>query len=198
MDSISLPVVHPSVEKLKRSGTGLHIAAALLILTHAVSHFRREESPSVYFWCQLLISLDIFVLVLAGRDILRQLPRVNLFFRMVEIIFFLGIGILMLSTGHGMTGFIHLALSVAYSGLFYFEKSFRPEELLSFHHTGVTIPGLPDYRFLLWTEINHIETRYDSIEIRTSGKKILHFDLCHNLQFAELDQIHEFCRHYIG
>jgi hypothetical protein len=80
----------------------------------------------------LLISFDIFILVLAGRDILRQLPRVNLFFRIVEIIFFLGIGTLMLVQDNHWTGIIHLSLSIAYSYLFYCERSFRSEELLSF------------------------------------------------------------------
>ena len=97
MDTISLPVVHPAFERLKRSGSWLHLTAGLLILTHAISHFRSEESPTPYFWCQLLISLDIFILVLACGDVLRQLPKVNLFFRVVEIVFFLGIGILMLT-----------------------------------------------------------------------------------------------------
>jgi hypothetical protein len=198
MDSISLPVVHPAFERLKRSGVGLHILAALLILTHALSHFRHEESPTVYFWCQLLISLDILLLVLAGRDVLRQLPKVNLFFRVVEIVFFLGIGILMLMQGNGWTGVIHLLLSVAYSYLLYCEKGVRSDERLSFHHTGVTVPSLPDNHFLLWTDINRVEARYDSIQISTAGEKELHFDLRHNLEFAELEQIHEFCRHYIG
>lgn len=198
MDSISLPVVHPAFERLKRSGAGLHILAALLILTHALSHFRHEESPTVYFWCQLLISLDILLLVVAGRDALRQLPRVNLFFRIVEMVFFLGIGILMLMQGNRWTGLIHLGLSVAYGYLFYCEKGFRSDEQLSFHHSGVTIPALPDNQFLLWTDINKINACYDSIDISTSDQKELHFDLRQNLEFAELEQIHEFCRHYIG
>src|ERR1700722_393241 len=198
MDTISLPVVHPAFERLKRSSTGLHALAGLLSLTHALSHCRHEESPTVYFWCQLLISMDIFLLVLAGRDILRQLPRVNLFFRIVEIVFFLGIGILMLKEGNPWTGFIHLSLSIAYSYLFYCERSFRSEERLSFHHTGVSIPALPDSQFLLWTDINRVEARYDSINISTSREKDLHFDLRRNLEFVELEQIHEFCRHYLG
>ena len=198
MDSISLPVVHPAFERLKRSGVGLHILAALLILTHALSHFRHEESPTVYFWCQLLISLDILLLVLAGRDVLRQLPKVNLFFRIVEIVFFLGIGMLMLMEGNGWIGAIHLGLSIAYSYLFYCEKGFYSDERLSFHHTGVMVPALPDSRFLLWTDINVVQAHYDSIQISTADEKELHFDLRRNLEFAELEQIHEFCRHYIG
>ncbi len=198
MDSISLPVVHPAFERLKSSGSWLHVTAGVLILTHAISHIRSEESPSLYFWCQLIISLDIFILVLAGQDILRQLPRVNLFFRVVEIIFFLGIGILMLTQGHRLTGLIHLALSGAYSYLFYCERCFRSEELLSFHHTGITVPGLPESHFLLWTHINLVETAYDSKQISTSGQKELRFNFRKNLEFAELEQIHQFCRHYLG
>jgi hypothetical protein len=198
MDTISLPVVHPAFERLKRSGGWLHIVAALLILTHAISHFRSEESPTLYFWCQLLISLDIFILVLAGGDVLRQLPRVNLFFRVVEIIFFLGIGTLMLIEGNRWTGIVHISLSIAYSYLFYCERGFRSEEQLSFHHTGVTIPRLPESQFLLWTDINEVETFYDSIHISTSSEKKLRFDLRKNLEFAELEQIHDFCRHYLG
>lgn len=198
MDSISLPVVAPAFERLKRSGTWLHLAAGILILTHAISHFRSEESHTLYFWCQLIISLDIFLLVLAGKDILRHLPRVNLFFRLVEIIFFLGIGTLMLLQGHILIAIVHLSLSLGYSYLFYCEKRLRSDELLSFHHTGITVPGLPESRFLLWSHVNDVQTFYDSIHISTSQKEDLNFDLRKNLEFAQLEHIHQFCRFYLG
>jgi hypothetical protein len=198
MESMSLPVVHPAFEKLKKSGTWLHIAAGLLILTHAISHIHRQETPTLYFWCQLIISLDIFILVLAGRETLQELPNVNLFFRVVEILFFLVIGLLMAFEGNLVTAAIHLALSIGYSYLFYCERSLRRDELLSIHHIGITIPGLPDSRFLLWTNINDLEAGYDSIRICTSESRKLSFDLRKNLDFAELEQIHEFCRHYLG
>jgi hypothetical protein len=198
MDSISLPVVAPAFERLKRSGTWLHLTAGVLILTHAISHFRSEESHTLYFWCQLIISLDIFVLVLAGKDILRQLPRVNLFFRLVEIIFFLGIGVLMLLQGHIGIAIVHISLSIGYSYLFYCEKSLRSDELLSFHHTGITVPGLPESRFLLWSHVNDVETFYDSIHISTSQQEQLSFDLRSNLEFGQLEHIHQFCKFYLG
>jgi hypothetical protein len=197
MNSISVSVVHPAFEKLKRSGVWLHFTAALLILTHSISHFHQQQSSPVYFWCQLIIAVDIFILVLAGRDTLTQLPRVNLFFRLVEILFFLGIGLIMLLADQAVTAAIHICLSLVYSFLFYFERGLESGELLSFHHTGVTIPGLPASRFLLWTHINDVETRYDSIFIRTSLDKDIRLDLRKNLGFEELEQIHEFCRHYL-
>jgi hypothetical protein len=198
MDSISLPIVHPAFERLKRSSTWLHLLAGLLILIHAISHFNSKELSSLYFWCQLLIALDIFILVLAGRDILRQLPRINLLFRLVEIIFFLGIGTMMLMQGDRWSGIFHLSLSMAYCYLFYCEKSLRSVELLSFHHTGITVPGLPESRFLLWAHINDVQPHSDSIYISTSGQENLRFPLRKNLEFAELEQIHQFCRHYLG
>jgi len=198
MDSISLPVVHPAFERLKKSGTWLHIAAGLLILTHAISHVHRQETPTLYFWCQVIISLDIFILVLAGREILTELPNINLFFRVVEILFFLVIGLLMVFEGNWITALIHLGLSVGYSYLFYCERSLHREELLSIHHIGITVPGLPDSRFILWTHVNELEAGYDSIRISTSEAQKLSFNLRKNLDFAELEQIHEFCRHYLG
>ncbi len=199
MNSISLPVIHPAFEKLKRSGSWLHITAGLLILTHALSHFGHTELNSLYFWCQLIIALDIFILVLAGRNILEQLPRVNLFFRMVEILFFLGISLIQFSEGKWTAAVIHLSLSLAYSYLFYCERkvSQDSEERLSFHHTGITVPGIPDSRFFIWTNINQIEARYDSIRIVTSLDRNFDFDLRKNLDYEELEQIHEFCRHYL-
>lgn len=197
MDSISLSVVHPTFEKLKRSGRGLHAAAGLFILSHALSHVHRQETPPLSFWCQLLISLDIFVLVMAGRELL-VLPRVNLFFRLVEIIFFLGIGLLMLLAGQWLIAVVHLSLSIGYSYLFYCERSLRKKELLSLHHIGVSVPGLPAGRFFLWSNINDIQPFYDSIRISTSDHEELSFDLQKNLTFLQLEQIHEFCRHYLG
>ena len=198
MDSISLPVIDPKFEKLKNSGVWLHLTAGLLILSHALSHFHRQESPAVYFWCQLIISLDIFILVLAGRDLLRQMPNVNLFFRIVEIVFFLGIGLILLMEGNWTSGIIHLALSLGYSYLFRCERATRSQELLSIHHIGISIPGLPERRFFPWTHINDLEATYNSIHISTSLDLDLDFDLRKNLEFAELEQIREFCRHYLG
>jgi len=198
MNSLSLPVVHPSFEKLKRSGIWLHITAGLIILTHAFSHLHQQESNAVYFWCQLLIAIDIFVLVFVGGNVLSQLPKVNLFFRLIEILFFLGIGLIMLLAGKMLPAIIHIGLSIIYSYLFYCERGLRSEEILAFHHTGITLPGLPERKFLLWTHINKVEAHYDSIHIHTSLDKDIRLDLRKNLDFAELEQIHEFCRYYLG
>ncbi|MBS1918135.1 MAG: hypothetical protein JST87_17835 [Bacteroidetes bacterium] len=197
MDSLTLHIIHPAFEKLRRYGSGLHLLAALIILLHALSHVHQQESRPVYFWCQLIIATDILILVFAGRGLLEHSSRINLFFRGVEIIFFLGIGILMLMSGKWLTGFSHIGLFVLYCYLLYCEQGISKSHLLSIHHTGMEIPHIPNTRFFLWSNINRIEAHYDSIQIGTSNGEILHFSLRKNLDFDELEQIHEFCRHYL-
>ncbi len=198
MDSISLPVIAPRLDRLKGSGSWLHLLAGALILAHAVSHFRGEAAHTLYFWCLLLISLDIFVLVIFGRGMLLQLPRLNLFFRVIEIAFFTGIGILTLLEAHPLTGVFYLLLGIAYGYLLYCERSFRSEVILSIHHTGITIPDVPESRFLYWTHINHINATGDSIDITTADHKPLRFRLQNNLSFDQMEHIQAFCRFYLG
>jgi len=198
MDSISFPVIAPRLDSLKRTGNRLHLLAGSLILAHAISHFRGETTHTLYFWCLLIISLDIFLLILVGRDLLLQMPRVNLLFRLIEVVFFLGIGTLMLFEGNLVTGLFHLLLGIAYGYLCYCERVLRHDETLSIHHTGITIPDVPESRFLYWTHINKVDAHYDSIAITTAGDKPLRFQLRNNLDFEQLEQVQAFCRFYLG
>ena len=198
MNSLALPVVHPAFQKLKRSGRILHLAAGALILVHAISHFQEPHTSPIYLGCLFLIAVDIFILVLAVKNLIVDMPRVNLFFRLVEIVFFLGICITMFVEKRWLAGSVHLVLSIAYIYLFYCEKRLRTEEFVAIFHIGVSVPSMPGSRFFLWSNINHIEAQYDCITINTSLNKVYRFDLRKNLAFEELDQIHEFCRHYLG
>jgi hypothetical protein len=197
MDSLALPVVHPAFQKLKRAGRFLHIAAAGLILVHALSHINQPDSSPLYLGCLFFMAVDILILAVAGKNIAADLPIVNLFFRLVEIIFFLGIGIACFLGSEWWTGGGHILMTLAYLYLFRCEKRMLTTEYVALHHTGITIPALPDSHFLIWSHIDRIEAQYDSITIAASDKKSYHFDLRSNLQFEELDQIHEFCRHYL-
>jgi hypothetical protein len=197
MDSISLPIVHPSFERLKRSGRGLHFIAGLLIISHAFGTANQQALSPVYFWCQMIIALDIFILVFAGKNMLLQLPKLNLFFRLAEAIFFIGIAIVMLSMGKWGTSVIYSGLSIGFFYLFYCERKVASQEWLSIYHTGISVPGIPENRFFYWSNINQIEAHYHTIHVETSFHRNFDFDLRKNLSFEELEQIHEFCRHYL-
>ena len=93
MNSLALPIVHPAFQNLKRSGKLLHLTAAALILIHAITHVIQPGGSYIYSGCLFLIAVDILILVFAAKNILEELPKVNLFFRFVEFVFFLGIGL---------------------------------------------------------------------------------------------------------
>ena len=197
MNSLALPIVHPAFQSLKKSGKLLHLTAATLILIHAITHVIQPTGSYIYFGCLLLIAADIFILVFAAKAVLEDAPLVNLFFRFIEFIFFLGIGLDLLFRSNWANGIIHVLISGIYIYLFYCEKKLGTSEYVALHHTGITIPALPESKFLIWSCISHIEAHYDHIIIDTSFQKSYSFNLRQNLRFEELDQIHEFCRHYL-
>ena len=197
MNPVSLPIVHPAFRTLKRNGRVLHLAAGGLILTHAITHFGNSDTNPIYLGCLILIALDIFILVFAVRNLLTDMPKVNLFFRFIEFIFFLGIGVEMLFRSNWTVGIIHVALSIAYIYLFYCERKINYEEYVAIHHTGITIPALPDSKFFIWSQIEGIKADYRSITINTSLNKTYHFDLQDKLDENDMEQIREFCRYYL-
>jgi hypothetical protein len=121
----------------------------------------------------------------------------NTVFRFIECIIFLGAAAILLSETNWIMGTVLILISAAYAWLLVCEKKMDTTEMVKFNHIGITISGLPQSEFFLWSRINHIDIRYDSVTIYTSENKKYSFPLRQNLQFEELDQIHEFCRHYL-
>lgn len=198
MNQIPLPVVHPGFQHLRRNGKLLHAMAALLILFHALQHFREPNNSLLYSGCLVLIAIDILILVFTLRNLVYEWPRINLFFRLLECLFFLGIGTQALIDHLYYTGIIHFLFMGAYLWLFYCEIQSRHAEQLILFHTGIEIPALPENHFISWSAIARLTPTYHSIEIVTNSQQHYRFELTRNLQFEELDQIHEFRRHYLG
>lgn len=198
MDLIPIPVVHPAFQHLRRNGKFLHFVAAILIILHAAQHLRQSNHDLLYTSCLFLIAIDILILVFSIRNLVYEWPRLNLFFRVLEWLFFLGIGIQALVDQKWYTGIIHLIFMVSYGWLFYCEMRARRAEHLILMHTGIEIPGLPENQFVQWSGISSVNASYHFIEIITTKQQNFRFELTRNLQFEELDQIHEFRRHYLG
>jgi hypothetical protein len=198
MNSLAIAIVHPAYEHLKRLGRMLHLVAGLLIVLNAIHGWQQPHPNQLYNWCQLIIGADILIMVFTSRNLTQELPKINLVFRLIECVIFLGASAILALEGNWIMGIVLLVVSVAYAYLLYCERQAARVEMVAFHHTGVGISGIPRSRFFLWSHINQVDARYDSIVITTSTGKVFHFDLRRNLQFDELDQIHEFCRHYLG
>lgn len=198
MNSLAIAIVHPAYEHLKRLGRFLHFIAGFLIVLNAINLWQQPHPNALYAWCQVIIGADILLMVFTNRNLSQEMPKINMVFRLIECVIFLGAAAILLVEGNWIVGTLLLGISVAYGYLFYCERKASAIETVAFHHTGISISGIPSSRFFLWSHINQVEARYDSIVIQTSTGKTFHFDLRRNLQFEELDQIHEFCRHYLG
>lgn len=198
MDSLALPIIHPVFRIVKNSGRLMHLTAAGLILAYAFTHFIKPFPSEIFFWSQLILAIDIILLVFAGRHILQEYPWLNWFFRIIESLFFFGIALLMLLTSKYVYMAIYLILGIGYLYLLYCERKVKTNERIAIHHTGVTIPSLPENKFFKWSQIIDFKASYDSITVVSAWDKTYHFNLQKNLAFEELEQIHEFCRHYLG
>jgi predicted membrane protein len=197
MDVLALPIVQPVFRIVRNTGRLMHLTAAGLILAYAFNHFIRPFPSEIFFWSQLILALDILFLVFAGRHILTDYPWVNQLFRLIEALFFLGIALLMFMTGKYVFMIIYILLGALYLYLLYCERKVTKTERIALHHTGITISSLPEDKFFYWSQIVDLKATYDSIMVIT-GWKTYHFNLQKNLAFEELEQIHEFCRHYLG
>ncbi|MFT3935377.1 MAG: hypothetical protein QM726_17255 [Chitinophagaceae bacterium] len=199
MNALAITIIHPAYESLKRISRFLHLVAAVLILFNALHQLQQPTLNHLYFWCQLFIGLDIIVVVFTNRNLVQELPRMNAIFRFIECVIFLGAAAILLSETNWIMGCVLLLVSGAYGYLMFCEHRMNnaEAEMVKFNHIGITISGMPNSVFFSWSRINNIDIRYDSITIDTSENKKLHFSLRQNLQFEELDQIHEFCRHYL-
>ena len=198
MNSMAVPIIHPVFRTLKNSSRLLHLMAAGLIMAHALTHFTDPFPSPVFFWCQVIISLDIILLVFYGRQVLQDMPRVNLFFRLIESLFFLGIATLMFLNQKYLFAGINMLIGLSFIYLLYCERRMGTQERIGIYHTGISIPALPENKFFKWSQIAGLKASYDAISIETSYRKIYSYHLQKNLGFAELEQIHEFCRHYLG
>jgi hypothetical protein len=197
MNALAITIVHPAYENLKRMGRFLHLVAGILILINAIHQLQQPKLNHLYFWCQLIIGFDILIVVFTNRNLVQELPRMNAIFRFIECVIFLGAAAILLTESSWIMASVLILTSAAYAYLLVCEQKISTAEQVKFNHIGITISGIPQSEFFLWSRINDIDIRYDSISILTSENKKLHFPLRQNLQFEELDQIHEFCRHYL-
>jgi hypothetical protein len=197
MNALAITIVHPAYENLKRMGRFLHFIAGLLILFNAIHQLQQPKLNHLYFWCQLIIGIDILIVVFTNRNLVQELPKMNTIFRFIECLIFLGAAAILLTETNWIMGSVLILVGAAYAYLLFCEQKISTVEMVKFNHIGITISGIPQSEFFLWSRINDIDIHYDSISILTSENKKLHFPLRQNLQFEELDQIHEFCRHYL-
>jgi hypothetical protein len=195
----SLQIVHPAFELLKRSARVLHFIAASIILINALHLLQVHNGNKLLCYTQMIIAVDIFLLVFLGGVLLIEAPKLNLIFRMIEVLTLFGISLTLMSDGHNWLGMVHLLVSAGYLFLFYREWRVIRSEAVDIRQTGITVPNFVKDAEISWNEIKTIIPKYHSIIIETILNKKIEFNLRKNLKIDELEQIDDFCRkHMVG
>jgi len=193
----SLQIVHPAFELLKRSARVLHFIAASVIFINALHLLQAHNGNKLLCYTQMVIAVDIFLLVFLGGVLLIEAPRLNLIFRLIEVLTLFGISLTLISDGHNWFGFVHVVVSAAYLFLFYREWRVIRSEAVDISQTGITVPNFVKDAEIGWNEIKTIIPKYHSIIIETLLNKKIEFNLRKNLKIDELEQIDDFCRKHM-
>ncbi|WP_462248702.1 hypothetical protein [Ferruginibacter sp.] len=193
----SLQIVHPAFELLKRSARVLHFIAASIILINALHLLQVHNGNKLLCYTQMVIAVDIFLLVFLGGVLLIEAPKLNLIFRMIEVLTLFGISLTLMSDGHNWLGIVHLLVSAGYLFLFYREWRVIRSEAVDIRQTGITVPNFVKDAEISWHEIKTIIPKYHSIIIETLLNKKIEFNLRKNLKIDELEQIDDFCKKHL-
>lgn len=191
---ISLPVIHPAFELLKRSSRILHFLAAVIILLDAVHQLQNHSASNMIVYTQILIALNIIILVFFGAALLSESPLVNILFRGIEALVLLGVSWNLAYDSHPWLAFMHALITAFYTFLLYREWKVFSSEHVDITLTGIKVPDIIIDRELSWCDIKSFIPKYHSLFIETRSNKQFNFRLRKNLKIEELEQIHDFCR----
>ena len=191
---LSVSIVHPAYNNLKKFSPILHFLAGLVFLAAGGYEFRMDNRITAF--CEIVIGIDVIVLAFM-RGIAEQSSRLNASFRLIEVLVFGGLTILAILEQSWVTGAILTLATGMYYYVFHCEKKMISREKVSVHHLGVTISNFPRDKELSWEQIRQLDAYPHSITIYTHRNKIHRFEFQKAIAFDELEQIHEFCQHYL-
>lgn len=192
---LSVSIVHPDYNHLKKFSPLLHFFAGLVFLAGAFSEFKLDNRITAF--CELIIGLDVITLAFL-KGIAEESSRLNAFFRLIEVIVFSGLMVFALLDRSWLIASFLFMITMMYYYVFHCERKTIQQEKVSVHHLGVSISGFPKDKELDWEQISRIEALPHSITISTHKKKKYQFDFQKAIAFEELEQIHDFCAHYLN
>jgi hypothetical protein len=191
---LSVSIVHPAYSNLKKISPILHFLAGTVFLAAAIYEFRMDNRITAF--CEIVIGIDVMALAFM-RGFAEESTHLNAGFRLIEVMVFGGLTILAVLE----QSWIAAALMALATGMYYYvfhcERKIINRERVAVHHLGVTISNFPKDKELDWEHIRELEALPHSITIRTFRNKSYRFEFQKAIAFDELEQIHEFCRHYL-
>ncbi len=191
---LSVSIVHPGFNNLKRISPLLHFLAGLVFVTGAWYEFHADNRITAF--CEFVIGADVIVIALMKRFAEESL-HLNAWFRLIEMLVLSGIGVLAVLEHAYLTSIILFMAAAMYGYIFHCERKLINKERVQVHHLGFTISSFPKDKELEWDQIEHVKALPHSITISTIKGKTYEFEFQKSIAFSELEQIQEFCNRYM-
>jgi hypothetical protein len=191
---LSVSIVHPAYSNLKKISPILHFLAGTVFLAAATYEFRMDNRITAF--CEIVIGIDVIALAFM-RGFAEESTRLNATFRLIEVLVFGGLAILAGLDQAWITTVLMTLATGMYYYVFHCERKIINSERVAVHHLGVTISNFPKDKELDWEQIQQLEALPHRITIHTTRNKTLRFEFQKAIAFDELEQIHEFCSHYL-
>jgi len=129
-----------------------------------------------------------------GKGILSEMPRLNVFFRLLEMLVLIGIGFTMISDENYLDGASIFLLGIGYVFLWYRERKLILSDEIVISHTGIALQNAED---ISWDKIKRILPAYHQITIETLPGRKIELNFRKNLNIDELEQINDFCSQHL-
>ncbi len=191
---LSVSIVHPAYSNLKKISPVLHFLAGLVFLAAGAYEFRMDNRITAF--CEIVIGIDVIVLAFM-RGVAEQSSQLNASFRLIEVLVFGGLTILAILDQSWVAAATLTLATGMYYYVFHCERKTIRNERVAVHHLGVTISNFPSDKEIDWEQIRELVALPHSITIRTIRNKTHRFEFQKAIAFDELEQIHEFCQHYL-
>lgn len=198
MTPIAIPVRNPAGPVLMKRGNRLHLLAAALIGANAYAYMQGPAASPVYFWCQVVIAVDIVLLVMADAETLRESPSYGMFFRIAEVLLFTMAFVQFLMQRAWFPGVLQGMVAAFYGWTFYQEWLAGKDKRILVQHLGVSLPGENGDHFLPWNRIRDLHMEDGSIRLEDTSGNTWNVDLSDIPDEEDLSKMENFKRHYLG
>lgn len=195
MESYTIPVHLPQVEKQLKAANLIHLLTSFLLIANAWGAFQSTPHPKLWFVVmQIALSILILSLVLGGKAIFQNKNKTARLFRIIEAIGFWHAAWFFYTEMNGMM--MSLFQAIIGGGLLYLwfhERKIYRKQAVLLQEKGVLLPAFFNDRRYAWKEIENLRIRNDYFSLNTQENNFIQFEVSATFSESELDAMNAWC-----
>ena len=194
MKELLVPVRFLPYEKQIRYARLLHLLASSIFMLNAWIGYKLPSPPLLFVVSQIAISLVIFVYVVLGKMLIKDVAQSNFLFRLLEAAgFFSAAWYFFKHMNAPLQGSLAILTLIGILYLMFTERKIFKPAYISFREKGIILPGVPKSDLLKWDQIENIRIRSDFASINTKDNRFLQYEINQVLSDEEIDTVNAWC-----